>query len=155
MAIAVTHQIVPALSLKTQLAFAFSQNQQFKVIFRLEILELQRVGSILLQLATDLNSATDNFQYKIYEINSASIAASISAKIAAAYAKGTFANVSIYGMGTISGYIGTETSYHSPVSAFYMDAIQKHLALGMATGVSGNTVFITVMFALATEFVPK
>lgn len=131
-------------------------NTKYKVteIPTIEITQTE-IGSILLQMASDFNDATGDFQYKIYEISDASIAASLGAKIAAAYAKGSFANLSVYGMGTMGCYVNSATGFATSVGSFYMEAIQKRFALCMQLGISGNNTYITVMFALATEFMPK
>lgn len=113
------------------------------------------IGDILLQLASDLNDATGDFQYKIYEISDASIAASLGAKISAAYAKGSCANLSVYGVGTMNCYVTSATGFFIPVSSIYMKAIQKRFALCMQLNISGNNTYIRFMFALATEFAPK
>ena len=115
----------------------------------------EEIGSILIELATDLNSATGDFGYKVYTISDADVVASVGAKIAAAHAKGTFANLSIYGMGTMGCYVTGDNTYYSPVSFFSMQAINKSFALSMASTIVTGTLYITVLFALATEVTPK
>lgn len=119
-----------------------------------ELTEAEIIDS-LSGIATALNAATDNFQYAILENSDSSVAASVGAKIAAAYAKGNFANLSIFGVGNMPCYIASDHYLYTSVSYIYMASIQKNLACSLGFNVENGKLWINLLFAIATEYTPK